>query len=1564
MRRASLNSFGYGGANAHVILDAYDRDAYKMPGTQPSEANGTLTDSSSHDQSSSLFPPESCCTTKKLIFLISHRTKVGVGRVAEDLKTYCTSVSDSGRECFLDNMAYTLNSRRTVYSWRAAVTAATQQELTFALGAPTLEPQRSLQNQRISFIFTGQGAQWHAMGRELIDSHSIFRSVLNVSDKYFKNLGSSWSLMDELLKPAETSRVNSAAVGQPLCTAIQCALVELLKSWNIKPTAVMGHSSGEIAAAYACESLALESALLISYHRGLLASTRLERNSKLRGAMLAANVSETEAERYIRRVDPSRGRAVVACVNSPGSVTLSGDRPAIVSIQNMFEARQIFARRLRVGTAYHSHHMDLVADGYLDALQNLPSSGSTCSSNFFSTVTGDRMRGVDLDARYWVKNMVSQVKFSPCLEKLHEATTQFGISGSGEPIVHTVLEVGPHGALAGFVKQTLGGMERKVFRHLSTLSRGKNAIDTMFDMASRLVVSGYPINLEAVNNQNSMTSRPADLSDSINLQAVNNQHIGHPPSVLTDLPTYPWDHATSHWHESRLSIEYRKRTTPPHPLLGTLSPDFNLLEPSWRNIIRVSAIPWISGHVVQSNILFPAAGYVAMAVEASIQRSLLIHGTKPIKSYRLRNIVIDKPLIIPKDTEGVETKFVLRPYNRSAHKSSNVWDEFRLFSYTKSIGWSDHSRGLISVSYHQDHPAVENEHQRNSRSAHYARSISMAQATCTNVTNPVRLYESLNDLGLEFQGTFRCIEDVAVSDGQSLGHIKIPNTALMMPGGIEHPHLIHPTTLDACMQMTSPILMNAGMLQAPMVPTFIKEIHIDNDLPKEAGDKLLVHTTIQLKSKRSLKADITANRGIAPLVGLPVIDIQGLECTAIPGGTSSLSPKSVTKCHQLRWEICPQLTPHGESAPINGFSTGAETMGKVSFEDFRGKNLQQVTLIQPGSPSSTSKELISWLSSTLGESLVRVTSDFDELIDGGLHGKICLCLIEIDSPVLKNCTASQWNALRQMLSSTGRVLWITKGGTKDVHLPDAGLITGLARTARMDNPALRFITYDIASKDFSPRETADLITTVLVQSFGHVADNNSLRDVEFTQVSQRIYVPRVVEAETLQIQLASNSTEPQVSSQKFFSPGRSLRLEVVTPGRLDNLQFTEDTTSLAPLAPQELRMQPRAYGVNFRDVMIALGQLEDTSRMSCEHSGVVTEVGDALRDEFSVGDRICAWGGTAYAGSVTLNGNAVQRIPEDMSFETASSIPIVYATVFYGLIHVARLQKGESVLIHSAAGGVGQAAVMLAKHIGANIIVTVGSNEKKRLLMEVYGIPEHHIFSSRQLSFANGVKALTANKGVDVVLNSLAGEAFHETFECMARLGRFIEIGKRDILANSRLDMAMFNQSVTFASVDLGIVFEHDPTLAKRMISEVFDLLAAGSLQPVQPLNVYPLSELEDAFRLIQAGKHTGKVVLQVNHDTTVKVRHNMMPRRSEYRTTDWKFFPGTSTPNSFDEISARGILRFDRWSWRPRSSTMSLDGQPRVQEYHRLVKDRREIGARGKRQGRARGSRCQTRDL
>lgn len=244
--------------------------------------------------------------------------------------------------------------------------------------------------------------------------------------------------------------------------------------------------------------------------------------------------------------------------------------------------------------------------------------------------------------------MVSQVKFFQFLQRIiHQSSDTNKLrqhSGLGTSVTQVLLEIRPHSALQGPVKQTLNPLEGSTFKHIASPVRGQNAVDTMLFTASQLAVAGCSINLDAVNSQYSSRS----------------------PRVLSDLLPYPWDHSSSYWHESRLSLDYRKCSAPRHLLLGALTPDLNRLEPTWRNMIRVSEIPWLSGHVVQSNIVYPAAGYIAMAIEASAQRSRLDLPAEAIANYKLKHISISMPMLIPDTSEGIETKFILRPLNRNA----------------------------------------------------------------------------------------------------------------------------------------------------------------------------------------------------------------------------------------------------------------------------------------------------------------------------------------------------------------------------------------------------------------------------------------------------------------------------------------------------------------------------------------------------------------------------------------------------------------------------------------------------------------------------------------------------------------------------------------------------------------------------------------------------------------------------------------------------------------------------------------------------------------------------------
>ena len=714
------------------------------------------------------------------------------------------------------------------------------------------------------------------------------------------------------MQSQHNSRVHSAAIGQSLCTAIQVAMVDLLHSWNVLPTAVTGHSSGEIAAAYACGSITFNTALTLAYHRGRLAGETFENGSKLRGAMLAVGLSEQDVQTYIARISETSGKIVVACVNSPRSVTVSGDRAAVIRLQTVLEARQIFVRRLAVSVAYHSHHMEMVGPKYLAALSDLPRPAANSRVAFYSSVRGEAMSGEDLDAAYWVKNLVSQVRFSDALQSLCLATngtSDLVNSSLSKTAVEILVEVGPHSALAGFFKQLMAAtpdLTGSNIRYITSLSREKDAVKTSLNLASELFVAGYPIDLKAVN-----------FSDS-----------ERQPRVLVDLPPYPWDHSLSYWHESRLSSEFRHRPSPRHPVLGAPAPNFNILEPEWRNILRISEVPWVRGHVIQSNVVYPAAGYIAMALEASLQRFKARGSIDTISRFRLRDVHIGRALLVPDTSEGMETLLALRPYSSSARKSSDLWDEFRVFSYTKDEGWTEHCWGLVSIERKKDASEVEGHRELEHKIASYQSDLKSARAHCHAVTDPAQMYETLRSVGHDYRDAFASVDGAFTGFHESLGTVRIPDTSTTTLKSFEHPHILHPATLDSCLQLAFPALLNVGMMREPMVPTHIEEIAVSEDICKGYGERLLVHARTIPAGNRACKMNLTASNALDEAPRTPMVEITGLTLTSIPGGSGvdqqAAASRSIS--HKIEWapdvdlmspkelrELCTRTNPLGST---------------------------------------------------------------------------------------------------------------------------------------------------------------------------------------------------------------------------------------------------------------------------------------------------------------------------------------------------------------------------------------------------------------------------------------------------------------------------------------------------------------------------------------------------------------------------------------------------------------------------------------------------------------------------
>lgn len=330
-----------------------------------------------------------------------------------------------------------------------------------------------------------------------------------------------------------------------------------------------------------------------------------------------------------------------------------------------------------------------------------------------------------------------------------------------------------------------------------------------------------------------------------------------------------------------------------------------------------------------------------------------------------------------------------------------------------------------------------------------------------------------------------------------------------------------------------------------------------------------------------------------------------------------------------------------------------------------------------------------------------------------------------------------------------------------------------------------------------------------------------------------------------------------------ISTSQAVRLGFEFPGQLRNLRW-ESCPAPAP-ADDELEVRIEATGLNFRDVMYALGLLSDEAiengfagpTLGLEFSGTVTRVGSDV-DGYAVGDAVVGFGPASFGDRVLTKPSAISHIPEGFSFEAAATIPSTFFTVYYALHHLARLEEGEKILIHGAAGGVGIAAIQFAQWLGAEIYATAGSDEKRDLL-RLLGV--RHIYDSRSLSYADEILADTGGRGVDVVLNSLAGEAINRNLRVLKPFGRFLELGKRDFYENTRIGLRPFRNNISYFGIDADQLMNERPDLTQRLFGQMMALFRQGALHPL-PYSVFDANDIVDAFRYMQQARQIGKIVV------------------------------------------------------------------------------------------------------
>lgn len=483
-------------------------------------------------------------------------------------------------------------------------------------------------------------------------------------------------------------------------------------------------------------------------------------------------------------------------------------------------------------------------------------------------------------------------------------------------------------------------------------------------------------------------------------------------------------------------------------------------------------------------------------------------------------------------------------------------------------------------------------------------------------------------------------------------------------------------------------------------------------------------------------------------------------------------------------------------------------------------------------------------------------------IDQG-PGNLLIIFDNASHSVLHDLGDGKFERLSQTLLQASDVLWITqKQG--DISYPDSGTVYGFARTLRSENASLRFTILE-----------SDISTTFedLRMSIGRIFETimgtaSDTLESEIADKDAMPQIPRVIEDVSLNRKIRDGSKDV-IRQHVKFADG-NIRLTVKTPGFLDTLSFERAADRPAELGSREVEISVRAIGVNFKDCLIALGRIPEKS-MGTDCSGIVERVG---RDcTAKPGDRVAVLALDTYSSIVRCHEDLIVKIPNSLPFAEAAKLPTNFVTAYHALIEVGRLMEGESVLIHAGAGGTGQAAIQIAQYFGADIFVTVGSRSKKELLMETYSLAEDHIFYSRDVSFAEGIKRRTNGRGVDLILNSLAGEQLTASWTCLASYGRFLEIGKRDILLNEKLPMLEFARNVSFAAIDIAAMIRERPYLIQKSLKAVINLMAGSRIRAATPFRVFSINEVEQAFRYLQSGINAGSVAIDIAEGSTVSVR-------------------------------------------------------------------------------------------
>ncbi|MDJ0620297.1 MAG: SDR family NAD(P)-dependent oxidoreductase [Calothrix sp. MO_192.B10] len=945
-----------------------------------------------------------------------------------------------------------------------------------------------------------------------------------------------------------------------------------------------------------------------------------------------------------------------------------------------------------------------------------------------------------------------------------------------------------------------------------------------------------------------------------------------------NLPTYPfqrqryWIEAADEWFNSRVTTQKSKV----HPLLGQQLDLAGTEEIRFQSQINENSPVWLKDHQVFEDAIFPLTAYLEMALAAG-------GATCQSNQLVLENVFIEQALPLSSGENEWDTlQLVLTP------EKTDVYS-FEIFSLTSSgsakvkSAWARHAFGQIRDI--QQSPG-------DTKKPKFTQvDIATLQAQCNEQISSQAFYQQLQQRNLNYGSSFQAVEKLWRGRGTVLGQICLPEVLLEEA----EDYNLHPALLDACLHILGAIFPDDTYL-----PLVLEHLQVY----RRPGSRLWSYGTIEGKDNskgENLKAELYLLDESGNLVAF----LSDLYLRRANPELLQRTPDLKNHLYEVAWQPQALTSPPKEEPGSWLIFTDQGGIGEQIAQKLSEIG-HRCILVYSGSAYKKLEAQHYQVNPTAFGDFQQLFQEVESLEKNGLtySGIVYLWSLDADEQDLCDLHLGCGSVLHlvQALTKTNLSprLWLVTQLTQPVSKSapiqvQQAPLWGLGKAIALEHPELHCTCLDL---DRSDTQTAASVKALYRELLSTERED---------QVVYREGVRYLARLQQFQSQ--------ESVKQQAFASSSPVRVTIDNYGVLDNIY-------LAPLKrrqpePEEVEIQVRAAGLNFRDVLNALGMLKDYYAehlgidnpadipFGFECAGTIVALGENV-DNFQIGDEVVALTVGSLSSFVTTKAQNVAPKPQSLSFEEAATIPAAFLTAYYGLYELANIQAGERILIHSAAGGVGQAAVQLAQRTGAEIFGT--ASEGKWEFLKLMGID--HVMNSRSLEFADQVMAITNGKGVDIVLNSFNKEFVDKSFEALGQGGRFIELGKIDIWDEQKVQE--LRPDASYFPFDFGEVSQENPGLITSVFAPLKQEFDKGILKPL-PHKIFPIQNVVDAFRFMAGAKHIGKVVLSIPEMKTSSVNQELVRGDSSYLITGGLGALGLKVANWLAEQGAKHLVLTSR---------------------------------------------------